>query len=76
MYQSSYEVDGAVGSSLVTLLAVEEETLAGLGGPRGDMVGNISDLVGLERGDGLEVDGLSAEPEQLLGVQEVPDRVG
>jgi hypothetical protein len=76
MYQSSYEVDGAVGSSLVALLAVEEETLAGLGGPRGDMVGNIGDLVGLERGDGLEVDGLSAEPEQLLGVQEVPDRGG
>jgi hypothetical protein len=66
-------VDRAGGSSLVALLAVEEEALAGLGSPRGDMVSNIGDLVGLERRDGLEIDGLSAEPEELLGVQEVPN---
>ena len=68
----TYKLDGAVGGSLVALLAVEEQTLAGLGGPRGDVVGDVGDLVGLERADRLEVDGIGAEPEQLLGVEEVP----
>lgn len=70
--QMTYKVDGAVGGSLVTLLAVEEEALASLGGPRGHMVGNLGDLVGLERADRLQVDGVRAEPEELLGVEEVP----
>ena len=29
----TYKLDGAVGGSLVALLAVEEQALAGLGGP-------------------------------------------
>jgi hypothetical protein len=71
----AYKVDGTVGRSLVALLAEEEEALASLGGPRGDVVGNISDLVGLERGDGLQVNRVGTEPEELLGVEEVPRRV-
>jgi hypothetical protein len=66
-------VDRAGGGSLVALLAVEEEALASLGSPGSNMVGDIGNLVGFERGDRLKVDGLRAEPEQLLGVQEVPD---
>lgn len=65
-------MDGANGSSLVALLVEEEETLAGLSSPGSDVVGNIGDLVGLERADGLEVDGIGAEPEELLVVEEVP----
>jgi len=69
---TAYKVDSTVRGSLVALLAVEEEALAGLSGPRGDVVGDIGSLVGLERGNRLEVDGLRAEPEELLGIEEVP----
>jgi len=72
----TYQVNSTLRGSLVAFLAVEEQALAGLGSPRSDVVGNISDLVGLERGDGLEVNGLRAEPEELLGVEEVPTRLG
>ncbi len=65
-----------MGGSLVALLAVEEEALAGLGSPRGDVVGDLGDLVGLESSDGLEVNGIRAEPEELLGVEEVPGSGG
>ena len=36
------------------------------------MVGNISDLVSLEGASGLQVDWLGAEPEELLGEDQVP----
>jgi hypothetical protein len=39
------------------------------------MVGNLGDLVRLERADGLKVNGLGSEPEELLGVEEVPREV-
>ena len=68
----AYKVDGTVGRSLVALLAEEEQALASLGSPRGNVVSDISDLVGLERGDGLQVNRVGAEPEELLGVEEVP----
>ena len=70
----TYQLNGAMGSSLVRLLAVEQETLSSLGGPRSDVMGNIDDLVGLEGGGGLGVDGLLSEPEELLGVDQVPTR--
>ena len=70
----TYQLDGAMGRSLVRLLAEEQEALSSLSGPRGDVVGNINDLVGLEGGDGLGVDGLLSEPEELLGVDQVPKR--
>ena len=72
LIEFTYELDGAVGGSLVALLAVEEETLSGLSSPRGNVVGNICNLVGLERGDRLDIDGLGTEPEESLGVDEVP----
>jgi hypothetical protein len=65
-------VDSAVGRGLLTLLAEEEEALASLSSPRGDVVGDVSNLVGLERAMGLEINGLRAEPEELLGEEEVP----
>jgi hypothetical protein len=71
----TYKVDGTVGRSLVALLAEEEEALASLGSPRGNVVGDVSDLVGLERADRLQVNRVGAEPEELLGVEEVPARV-
>ena len=61
-----------MGSSLVGLLAEEEETLASLGSPSSNMVRNIGGLVSLEVADGLQIDGLVAEPEELLGEEEVP----
>lgn len=64
-------MDSALGGGLV-LLAEEEETLASLGGPGSDVVGNISNLVGLEVGGSLQVNSIRAEPEELLGVNEVP----
>lgn len=57
---------------LVALLAEEEKALASLGGPRSHMVSDLGNLVGFEGADGLEVDGVRAEPEELLGVDEVP----
>lgn len=72
--EQTYKLDSAVGSSLVTLLAVEKETLAGLGSPRGNVMGDISGLLSLEAGDLLDIDGLRAKPEQGLGVEEVPNR--
>jgi hypothetical protein len=68
----TYELDDAMGSSLVTLLAVEQETLASLGSPGGHMVGDLRNLVGLERGDRLQVNWLRTEPKELLGVDKVP----
>lgn len=62
-----------MGSGLVTLLTVEEQTLAGLGRPGSDVVSNVSNLVGLEGGNRLQIDGLRTEPEELLGIEEVPE---
>ena len=70
----AYQLNSTLGSSLV-LLSEEQETLASLGGPSVDVVSDVSDLVGLERRNSLEVDGLSAEPEELLGVDEVPSKL-
>ena len=61
-----------MGSSLIGLLAEEEEALAGLGSPSSDVVRNIGGLVSLEGADGLEIDGLASEPKELLGEKEVP----
>ena len=58
---------------LVALLAEEEETAAGLRSPGSDVVSNLGRLVGLERGESLGVDGIAAEPEKLLGVEDVPN---
>lgn len=71
---NAYQLDGTLGSGLV-LLTEKEETLASLGSPRLDVVGDVGNLVGLERGERLEVDGLGAEPEELLGVDEVPLKI-
>ena len=54
-------------SGLIRLLAEEEETLASLGGPGGNVVRDIGGLVSLEAADGLQIDGLVSEPEELLG---------
>lgn len=61
-----------MGSDLVRLLAEEEKTLASLGGPGGNVVRNIGGLVSLEAADGLQVDSLVSEPEELLGEEKVP----
>lgn len=66
-------MDRALGGSLVSLLAVEEQTLSGLRCPGSNVVGNAGGLVGLERCQGLGVDGISSEPEVLLGVENVPE---
>lgn len=63
----TYQVDGAMGSGLVlALLGEEQETLAGLACPGGEVV------VLQESGDLLRVDRLGAEPEELLAVNEIP----
>lgn len=64
---STHQCDGAGGRSLVlALLAEEQQTLSGLAGPCGEVV------VLQQRGELLGVDGLRAEPEELLRVDEVP----
>lgn len=67
--RETYQVNGAGGGSLVgTLLVEEQEALAGLAGPGGQ-------VVVLQQSRGLlDVDGLRTEPEELLGVDEVPMR--
>jgi hypothetical protein len=68
----AYEMDSRLGSALVRLLADKKETLASLSGPRCEVMGSIHSLVSLEGADGLEVNRLGSEPEELLGVDEVP----
>lgn len=70
----TYQLDGAMGSRLVPLLlAVEQKTLASLAGPRSNVVGGVGNLLVLQVvGESLGVDSLVAEPEELLGVDEVP----
>lgn len=64
---TTHQSDGAGRRRLVLALVVEEQqTLAGLAGPCGKVV------VLQQRGHLLGVDGLGAEPEELLGVDEVP----
>lgn len=64
---STHQCDGAGGRGLVLALLVEEQqTLSGLAGPCGEVV------VLQQRGHLLGVNGLGAEPEELLGVDEVP----
>jgi hypothetical protein len=67
------QLDSASGGSLVRLLADEQETLAGLSGPRCYMVSNIGSLLVLQVGGKL-LGGKSvrAEPEVVLGVENVP----
>jgi hypothetical protein len=71
----TYEMDGAMGRSLVGLLTEEEKALAGLGSPGVDVMGNVGNLIGLECADRLSVNRLGAEPEEFLGVEEVPKSV-
>jgi len=61
-----------MGCRLVGALAEEKQTLASLGCPRSNVVSNLGNLVMLEGAHGLGVNGLGAEPEELLGVKEVP----
>lgn len=67
--KGTYQGNGAGGGGLVSALLVEEqETLAGLAGPGGE-------VVVLQQSRGLlDVNGLRTEPEELLGVDEVPVR--
>jgi len=57
---------------VLALLGEEKETLASLGSPGGNGVGNLRGLVGLEGADALDLNGVGAEPEELLGREEVP----
>lgn len=59
-------------SGLLRLLAEEEKTLASLSSPGVDVVGSLGDLISLEVADRLGVNRLGAEPQELLGVEEVP----
>lgn len=64
----AYQVNGAGGSSLVGALLVDEkQSLASLGCPGSEVV------VLQQCGDLLNIDGLGTEPEELLGVDKVPD---
>lgn len=63
----AHQVDSAGGGSLVgTLLVHKEQSLAGLACPGSEVV------ILQQRRDLLDIDGLGAEPEKLLGVDEVP----
>ena len=58
---------------LARLLAVEQEALASLGGPGGNAVADLGDLLGLQVARQiLGIDGIGTEPEILLGVEEFP----
>jgi hypothetical protein len=70
---STYKLDDTSG--VARLLAVEQETLSGLGSPGGNVVGSLGSLLSLQVGGKLlGGDGLRAEPELLAGVDEVPFR--
>lgn len=62
-------MNSASGVLLISALLVEEEqTLAGLRNPRGEVV------VLQQGGSGLGIHGIGAEPEVLLAVDKVPGR--
>lgn len=66
----TYQADDARGVLLVTN---EEKTLASLGGPGDVRVSSLGRLLALEVvGEGLGLNSLSAEEEELLGRNEVP----
>jgi hypothetical protein len=66
----TYEVDDARGGGLVT---DEEKTLAGLSSPSNVGLGNLSRLLSLLVGrQSLGLNGLGAEPEELLAGNDVP----
>lgn len=68
----SYQVDDTLGGGLVT---EEKETLASVRGPGGVVVSSLGRLLGLQvRRQVLGLDGVRSEPEELLGVDEVPRR--
>lgn len=58
------------GGLVLALLSKEKETLSGLAGPSSEVV------VLQEGGDLLRVNSIRAEPEELLGVEEVPKERG
>lgn len=66
---NTYERDSASGS--LGVLAVEQETLSGLTSPGDDIVGDVGSLVSLEVGELVLGGSLGAEPEMVLGVDEV-----
>lgn len=67
-------MDSAGRGALIAFLAVEEQTLSGLGSPGSDMVGNVGGLLILQVCSELVLgNGIGAEPEVLLGVDEVPE---
>jgi hypothetical protein len=61
-----------VGSRLIGALAEEKEALAGLRCPGSDVMGYTSNLIMLEGAHSLGVNGLGAEPKEMLCVKEVP----
>jgi hypothetical protein len=66
----AHQVDDADGGRL---LAEEEKALAGVRGPGGVVVASLGGLLAAAVvGERLGVDGVGAEPEELLGVDEVP----
>jgi hypothetical protein len=68
--RSTYQVDDARRSLLV---ADEEKTLSGVGGPSNVMVGSLGRLLGSEVvGERLGLDGVVAEEEEFLAGNEVP----
>lgn len=69
----TYQLDHTSRSGLVGLLGIEQKTLPGLGSPRDDMVGNIGSLLVLQVGSELITSqSIGAEPEVVLGVDDVP----
>ena len=69
----TYQLNDTSRGLLVSLLGVEQETLAGLRGPGNGMVSNIGDLLVLQVGRKLlSADGIGTEPEVCLGVDDVP----
>lgn len=73
LWINTHEVDDASGSLLV---AAEQETLAGLGGPGNVGLSGAGRLLGLGVvGEGLLLEGVGAEEEELLGADQVPEVV-
>lgn len=66
----AYQVDDAMGGLLV---ANEQKTLAGVGGPSDVVLGNLDVLLSLlVGGENFSLDGIGAEEEESLAGDEVP----
>lgn len=70
---ATYQVDDADRAGL---LAEEKEALAGLGGPGSGVAASLDVLLAAAVvGESGRLNGIGAEPEELLGVDEVPAMV-